>query len=43
MFATYVAQPEHGHDGMTIGLAPYQSDVPTTLRWSLTVPFSKRD
>ncbi len=42
MFGTYVAQPEHGHDGMTIGLAPYQSDAPTTLRWSLTVPFGKR-
>ncbi len=25
LFATYVGQPSAGHDGMTIGLAPYQS------------------
>ena len=43
MFGTYVAQPEHGHDGMTIGLAPYQTEAPTTLRWCLALPFSRRD
>ncbi len=39
LFGTYVDQPAKGHDGMTIGLAPYQSAAPTTLKWSLLVPF----
>ncbi len=38
-FGTYTAEPERGHDGMTIGLAPYQSDGPTRLGWSLALPF----
>lgn len=41
LFGTYVAEPEGGHQGMTIGLAHYQTDRPSTLRWSLQVPFRK--
>ena len=29
LFRTYTAQPEGGHQGMTIGLPPYQSEAPT--------------
>ncbi|HRY07835.1 MAG TPA: sterol desaturase family protein [Hyphomicrobiaceae bacterium] len=42
LFRTYVAQPEKGHQGMTIGLTPYQNEAPTRLMWSLTLPFRKR-
>lgn len=41
LFGTYTAQPSQGHDGMTIGLAAYQSDAPTRLGWSLFLPFRK--
>ncbi len=41
LFGTYTAQPKHGHDGMTIGLSAYQTAEPTTLKWSLLVPFQK--
>ena len=40
MFRTYVAQPEKGHDGMTIGLR-WQDDKPSKLGWSLRLPFGK--
>ena len=46
LFGTYTAQPEKGHEGMTIGLAPYQSADPTRITWSLVLPFKdlpKRD
>lgn len=39
LFATYKAQPDAGHVGMTIGLKPYQSDAPTRFGWSLWLPF----
>jgi sterol desaturase/sphingolipid hydroxylase (fatty acid hydroxylase superfamily) len=39
LFRTYVAQPEAGHAGMTIGLDPYQSGAPTRFGWSLALPF----
>ena len=39
MAGTYTDQPAAGHQGMTIGLAPYQSDAPTRLAWSLALPF----
>ncbi len=42
LFKTYTAQPEGGHQGMTIGLAPYQNDSPTRLVWSLVLPFRGR-
>lgn len=38
-FGTYLAQPEKGHLGMIIGLKPYQSEQPTGLWWSLSLPF----
>ncbi len=38
-FGTYVAQPEKGHDGMTIGLAEHQSDAPSRIGWALMFPF----
>ncbi|MEQ1613343.1 MAG: sterol desaturase family protein [Hyphomicrobiaceae bacterium] len=41
-FGTYIAQPEHGHLGMTIGLAHYPGPMPTTIGWSLKVPFERR-
>ena len=40
LFRTYVATPEKGHDGMTIGLAEYQSEAPTRIGWSLALPFA---
>lgn len=39
LFRTYTAEPERGHRGMTIGLAPFQSEEPTRLGWSLRLPF----
>lgn len=41
LFGTYRAQPEKSHDGMTIGLLPYQTDEPQRLGWSLALPFRK--
>ncbi|GGE92962.1 fatty acid hydroxylase [Stappia taiwanensis] len=41
LFRTYTPQPEAGHDGMTIGLAEYQSDAPTGFAWCLALPFRK--
>ena len=41
LFRTYTAQPEGGHQGMTIGLPPYQSEAPTRFGWSLWLPFGR--
>jgi sterol desaturase/sphingolipid hydroxylase (fatty acid hydroxylase superfamily) len=41
LFRTYTAQPEGGHQGMTIGLTPYQSAEPSKLGWSLILPFRR--
>ncbi|MGY3437921.1 MULTISPECIES: sterol desaturase family protein [unclassified Marinovum] len=41
LFGTYIAQPEAGHDDMTIGLE-WQDDRPKRLGWSLWLPFTKR-
>jgi len=40
MFRTYAAQPQEGHDGMTIGLR-WQDERPSELGWSLRLPFGK--
>jgi sterol desaturase/sphingolipid hydroxylase (fatty acid hydroxylase superfamily) len=40
VFKTYTAQPQDGHDAMTIGLPAYQTEAPATLRWTLKLPFS---
>jgi sterol desaturase/sphingolipid hydroxylase (fatty acid hydroxylase superfamily) len=42
LFRTYTAQPEGGHQGMTIGLPPYQSEAPTKFGWSLWLPFGQQ-
>jgi sterol desaturase/sphingolipid hydroxylase (fatty acid hydroxylase superfamily) len=42
LFRTYTAQPEGGHQGMTIGLPPYQTEAPTRFGWSLMLPFRPR-
>ena len=42
LFRTYLAQPEAGHQGMTIGLPPYQSEAPTRFGWSLWLPFGQQ-
>jgi sterol desaturase/sphingolipid hydroxylase (fatty acid hydroxylase superfamily) len=39
LFRTYTAQPEGGHQGMTIGLPPYQNLNPSRFDWSLLLPF----
>ncbi len=41
LFATYVQDPEHGHENMTIGLRDWQSDEPTKLGFSLWMPLAK--
>ena len=41
MFGTYIAQPEAGHDEMTIGLQ-WQDDHPSKLGWSLWLPFRRK-
>jgi sterol desaturase/sphingolipid hydroxylase (fatty acid hydroxylase superfamily) len=42
LFGTYHAQPKAGHQGMTIGLPPYQSEAPTRFTWSLLLPFGQQ-
>lgn len=41
MFRTYIPQPNEGHDGMTVGLQ-WQDDRPSTLGWSLALPFRRK-
>ncbi|WP_164661599.1 sterol desaturase family protein [Tropicibacter sp. Alg240-R139] len=41
MLGTYVAQPDQGHDQMTVGLE-WQDDRPAHLRWSLMLPFQRK-
>ena len=41
LFRTYTAQPEGGHQGMTIGLNTYQNEEPSKLGWSLVLPFRR--
>ena len=38
LFGTYIAQPETGHDDMTVGLR-WQDDRPSKIGWSMTLPF----
>jgi len=39
LFATYVAEPRDGHDGMTIGLPEFQTEEPAKIGWCLRLPF----
>lgn len=41
LFGTYIRQPSAGHEHMDIGLAEWQTDMPSKLRWNLTLPFKK--
>lgn len=41
LFGTYIAQPEEGHDDMTIGLQ-WQDNRPSKLGWSLRLPFMRK-
>ena len=43
LFKTYIAQPKHGHDGVVIGLQEHQTDKPSSLFWSLLLPFRRID
>ncbi len=39
LFGTYRAQPEQGHEGMTIGLVQFRDPRRLTLPWMLALPF----
>ncbi|MFV2033945.1 MAG: sterol desaturase family protein [Halocynthiibacter sp.] len=41
IFSTYVAQPEGGHDAMTVGLQ-WQDSRPSNLAWVLALPFFRK-
>lgn len=41
IFRTYTDQPALGHDGMKIGLEPWQDERPIGIVWTLMVPFRK--
>jgi len=41
ILGTYIAQPQAGHDDMTIGLQ-WQDDRPTKLGWALSLPFFRK-
>jgi sterol desaturase/sphingolipid hydroxylase (fatty acid hydroxylase superfamily) len=43
LFGTYIAQPYHGHTGVVIGLDQYQDDGPSSLFWSILLPFKKSE
>lgn len=42
LFRTYIAQPQDGHDAMTIGLAEHQDTRPASFLWCLVLPFRAR-
>jgi sterol desaturase/sphingolipid hydroxylase (fatty acid hydroxylase superfamily) len=42
LLGTYRAQPEAGHEGMTIGLGPFRDSKALTLPRLLILPFTKR-
>lgn len=39
LFGTYIAQPQSGHQAMTIGLGEWQDERPRRFGWSLKLPF----
>lgn len=43
LFRTYIDQPQKGHCGITIGLAEHQDDAPSSLFWSLWLPFASQE
>ncbi|KUO54029.1 MAG: hypothetical protein APF80_02935 [Alphaproteobacteria bacterium BRH_c36] len=42
LLGTYTAQPQKGHEGMTIGLEQFPAPAPTRLLWSLALPFASK-
>jgi sterol desaturase/sphingolipid hydroxylase (fatty acid hydroxylase superfamily) len=43
LFGTYIAQPHHGHTGIVIGLDEHQDESPSSLFWSLMLPFRSKE
>jgi sterol desaturase/sphingolipid hydroxylase (fatty acid hydroxylase superfamily) len=43
IFETYAAQPEGGHESMTLGLAGLRDRKHLTPFWMLAAPFLSRD
>ena len=41
VFGTYIPQPGHGHERMTIGLDSYRGPEPTRFLWSISLPFRR--
>lgn len=41
IFGSYIDQPSKGHQGMVIGLQAHQDNQPSSLFWSLKIPFVK--
>lgn len=41
LLGTYLAQPQHGHDGMTIGLEPWLDGRSDRLGWALAAPVAE--
>ncbi|MEE9347756.1 MAG: sterol desaturase family protein [Robiginitomaculum sp.] len=41
LFGSYIDQPREGHDSMIIGLPHHQHDGPSSLIWSLILPFGR--
>jgi len=42
LFLSYVEYPKFGHKNMCIGLSEYQGKGPTSLGWSMLLPFHKK-
>ncbi len=42
LFGSYIDQPKEGHEDMVIGLQEYQDQRPSTLLWSLKIPFIRK-
>ena len=41
IFGTYIAQPQKGHDDMTVGLQ-WQDDSPAKFSWAMLLPFTHK-
>jgi len=43
IFGTYIAQPEKGHDAMSIGLEAYRDKKTANIPWCLALPFKGKE
>ncbi|MBU2515661.1 sterol desaturase family protein [bacterium] len=43
LFGTYRAQPQHGHEGMTIGIELFRKPIYSHLHWLLLQPFLDKE